>query len=113
MKKVFYVESDQLMRIALERILKDSDWEIYTLESMSDFDFRFEDFKPDLLMLDLTLFVEEPLQIDKDIVVVYVGFRDTIDKSVWITENTKVIEKPFAATKIESVINLFLEGHEA
>lgn len=51
MKKVFLLESDVLMLKSWEVALKDSSWELYALDAWDDFDFRLEDFGPDLIVI--------------------------------------------------------------
>ena len=51
MKKVFLLESDELMLKSWEVALKDSSWELYALDAWDDFDFRVEDFGPDLIVI--------------------------------------------------------------
>jgi len=79
MKKLFYVEDDQLTRKTFEKRLRATDWEIYTLENMDEFSFRLADFAPDLVLFSSS-FISSKKMIDyvetTQIPVGIVGFPD-------------------------------------
>ncbi len=72
MKKVFLLERDPLMFKAWEVRLKDSSWELYALDNKEDFEFRLEEFNPDLVIVSeelsevLTLVSQIPVAVMTD-----------------------------------------------
>ena len=62
MKKVFLLNSDPLQISTWKSYLKDTQWSLYTLSSLSDFSFRFEDFQPDLVVYESEMGTEGDLE---------------------------------------------------
>jgi hypothetical protein len=108
MKKLFYVEPDQMLRVGFECVFKTSDWEIYTLDSMDDFDFRFKDFDPDILLLDSSFcntgYLEKIKVVTTQIPVVFIGKEELEERS-----DCYFIKKPISLSDIIETIEGFLK----
>lgn len=65
MKKVFLLASDPLMLKAWEVRLKDSSWELYSLENTEDYSFRLVEFSPDLVVMSAEMATEAILNISQ------------------------------------------------
>lgn len=106
MKKLFLVESNQIVRKAFETHLKDTHWDLYTLESMDDFEFRFTDYGADLLIVDLKLAEDD---LSAQIPIVYAGFEDEIEQSKLVSQTALTLKKPIKMSDLTSILDSYLE----
>lgn len=108
MKKLFYVEPNQILRVGFENAFKKGDWEIYTLSSMDDFDFRFKDFEPDILLLDVGFsdngYLEQLTPLVTQIPVGFIGKENTLDNQEFF-----FIQKPIDLYEIVKSVESFLK----
>ena len=103
MKKVFLVESDPLQLAAWETRLKDSSWTLYSLKNMDDFDFRFSDFDPDVLVLGQTfgsgVAFEQATEKTTQIPVYVLAFS-----SDEVHPSSKLLEKPIDLGSLPDIL---------
>ena len=107
MKKLFYVESDQVLRKSFELRLKESSWELYTLENMEEFSFRFEDFQASMLLLSDNFYRDEQVQkllSTSQIPVGFVGFEKINNEEV-----KPLLKKPIDIMNLETLLDNFYE----
>lgn len=108
MKKLFYVEPSQMLRIGLKSVFSGDDWEIYTLDSMDDFDFRIKDFAPDILLLDGSFYNNGNLEkIRASVTQIPVGFMSK--EPVASSDDYFFIKKPISLSEIKEVVENFLK----
>lgn len=108
MKKLFYVEQDQILRNGMIAIASGSSWDMYVLDSMEDFGFRLEDYKPDLLLIDVTLCTKK-LDVTTQIPVVYLGFPHDFEKADFIVKSDLKLVKPIQVSKVLDQLKGFLD----
>lgn len=112
MKKVFLVEPDNLIRIAFEKTLEEGPWDIYTLDSMEEFDFRCKDFDPNLVIFSSNVFTKECVpqlnDLDSEIPVAILGFPNEIDALSGISFKYHRFEKPFKTSELTEILDRLL-----
>lgn len=108
MKKLFYVEPNQILRVSFESVFKQSGWDIYTLNSMDDFDFRFKDFEPDILLLDDSFSNNSSLvdlkNLTTQIPVGFIGKENSLE-----SDDFFFIQKPIDLYEIVKTVECFLK----
>ncbi len=96
MKKVFLLESDPLMFKAWEVRLKNSSrWELYALDNREDFEFRLEEFGPDLVVISEELADAKALVTQ---IPVFVMGRDERRGEV-------ILKKPIDLNELEGILD--------
>jgi DNA-binding response OmpR family regulator len=104
MKKVFLVESDPLQLTAWEIRLRDSDWSLYSLESLDDFDFRLKDFEPDLIVLGQTFGNPEAFEAITS-VVAQIPVAIMAFEGEPISNEAQLLKKPITLASLPSILD--------
>ncbi|MBC98820.1 MAG: hypothetical protein CME63_13820 [Halobacteriovoraceae bacterium] len=100
-RKVFLLESDPLMFKAWEVTLRESSWQLYALDREEDFNFRVEEFGPDLVVISDQVSLAS-LQLDTQIPVVLLGPLSEEAKGSGISLN---LEKPLDINRLENILD--------
>lgn len=108
-KKLFCIIEEDTVRKFFEKTVKKVGWEVYSLETIDDAEFRIPEFEPDIIILDTALVAPQREEIANwdtgKATILGLGFP--AEKELWGEEIDAFLEKPLAPdTLVDKILEL-------
>jgi hypothetical protein len=108
-KKLFCIIEEDTVRKFFEKVLKKAGWEVYSLDSIHDAEFRIPEFEPDVLILDTAAVAphREKLAEWDSGKAKKIGLGFLGEKELWGEELDGFLEKPLEPdTLVDRILEL-------